>query len=172
MSEFTIDPGMKRIFVLDRNPDSERYLPVIIVRMGAARSIRTGFGNIGAGEATGSDGKVYRRETGFYDTPFTFVIASLSTLERDKILDALQSILLARKKRAIERTGLRLIPNSYSLGGEDTIYIDPTTPIERTSVGLRVYVPWYYDVDISDVPVVERVITPKGYANVEGVFEK
>lgn len=150
--------ALTKIWISDRSPDSMRFFPAIVSRCGAGRNMKTGFRHFA--EMVSANGEEYRRYSGKWHIPFYFIIASQSTLERDQICDHVINCFEVFSYEKMLCNGIEMEPDSMAVSGDETLFIDPTTPIERLTVSAMFFLEWYHDTLVAE-PVVKQIVLDK-----------
>jgi hypothetical protein len=129
-----------------------------VTQVGAILEQRMGFGQFGAYAVVQGqdDAAPFKRYTGKCTIPFSLIVATRSTWQRDVIMDRLWMFIMVHKLAELQQNGLLLYPNSVSISGESTYMWDDTTPIERNTFNFKTSGEWYEDVEMPEA-VLEKV---------------
>lgn len=106
------------------------------------------------------DGRQFKRFSGKWHIPFSFIIASLSSLERDELADLVINCLTVYSYEKMLKNSVEMEPDTMTVSGDETVFIDPTTPIEKITVTATFFLEWYHDEEVLE-PLIKKVVLQK-----------
>jgi hypothetical protein len=149
----------QRLFISYQSPEDDRFLPALIARVGNFREYRLDMGN--ALEALPNGG---RRYGGSVLADVEVTVASISTLDLDRLFDYLMLAFFVVKVPEFQRQGVRLVPNSLTGNEMSPIKLGESEYIHRRKVTQNVWLEWFFDLDPGDAPNITnirfRLVTP------------
>jgi len=152
----------QKIFISARSPETDRFLPAIIVALGSMEEFKLDLGNfqeaLPSSDVFGADdGTVGQRFGGSTTATISCTIASLSSLDLDRISDLVNWFWLIVRVPQLQSRGVRIIPNTIGTAPLGDIPYSGTRPILRREVSVGVWLEWFVDILDKTNPTVSKI---------------
>jgi len=154
------EPYQQKLFISYKSPEDDRFLPALIVRISDLQEFRTDLGN--AWEKLPDGGL---RSGGTVKATINVTVASLSSLDLDRLTDFVQLFFLIIKVPDLQKQGLLLVPNSVRASDPGPVAYTGDRPILRSLVSVQVWLQWFLDVPETNPTVTNvaiRLVRPNG----------
>lgn len=148
------------VYIGDRAPEQMRQLPALVVKSDTSREQRLAFNNKVGGIIDSKTGDTLIRYTGKFQATYSIIIASKTTMDRDRLADLVSLCILVFRIAQIQAYGVILVPNSMVIGPDDFFMYDETTPVERTRVTFGVELEWFEDTHPIDQTLLKTLNIP------------
>lgn len=159
----------QKLFISYTSPEDDRFLPALVVKIGGFKEYRMDVGNVWDNLPDGA-----KRYGGSVTATVSVTIASLSSLDLDRLTDYLQLFFLLIKVPDLQRQGILLVPNSISVNDMGPLTYTTDRSILRNQLSVDVWLQWFMTVPDTNPTVTNvalRLQTPSSFAT-SGVAEK
>jgi hypothetical protein len=161
----------QKLFISNESPEDDRFLPALIVKVGNFREYRLDLGN--AWEPLPDGGQRYG---GSITADVMVTVASLSTLDLDRLMDYLMLAFFIVKVPDLQKKGIILAPNGLSANEMGSVPYTADRSILRKQVVQSVWLQWFFDLIPGTTPNITnikfRLQTPESLALKLPVVEK
>ena len=154
------------IFISAKSPESDRFLPAIIVDLGNMEEFKQDLGNflerLPSTDQTGADdgSTVGARFGGSTTGNITCTVASLSSSDLDRITDLVFWFWSIVRVPQLQQRGVKVIPNTISMAKlPDVPYESAQGPrsVLRREVVVGVWLEWFVDILDTTNPTISQV---------------
>lgn len=161
----------QKLFISYQSPEDDRYLPALIVRINNFREYRLDLGN--AWEKLPNGGERYG---GSVTADLNVIVASLSSLDLDRLFDYLMLTFFIIKVPDFQKKGVIFVPNSLTGNELGDIKYTADRSVLRKQVTQQVWLQWFFDQTPGVAPNITnvrfRLQTPESLALHLPVVEK